>query len=189
MPRPAMPRPATPAEVVTVVQRLASRPRAGTVWVGIDGRGVTGKTTLAEQLAGAAPDVDVVHVDDFWGPSIATWDVDRFRSQVLEPLVAGRRARYQIWNWEDDVGGDWAEVAPGRLLVVEGVSATTARLAVPWSLRVWVDAPRELRLARALARDGEAMLPRWLEDWMPSEEAYIAAEHPERRADLLVTSG
>ncbi len=57
---------------------------------------------------------------------------------------------------------------------------------MPWAVRVWIDAPRDVRLRRALERDGPRLVPRWLEDWMPSEEAYIAREHPLPRADLLV---
>ena len=76
---------------------------------------------------------------------------------------------------------------PGAVVVVEGVSSTRREVHVPWALTVWVEASREVRLARALERDGEAMLPRWLEQWMPSEDAYVARERPERRADLVVS--
>jgi uridine kinase len=137
-------------------------------------------------IAAAVPGVDVVHVDDFWNPRIPEWDWDRFRSQLAEPLLAGRRARYQVWDWDRDEGGDWVDVAPGGLVVVEGVSSTRSEAEVPWALRIWVDAPREVRLVRAVERDGESMLPRWLDDWMPSEERYIAREHPDQHADLWV---
>jgi uridine kinase len=98
----------------------------------------------------------------------------------------GRPARYQRWEWNWDAPGEWQDVPAGAVLVVEGVSSTRADLGAPWSLQIWVDAPREVRLARALERDGEAMLPLWLEVWMPSEEAYIARERPEERVDLVV---
>jgi cytidylate kinase len=70
--------------------------------------------------------------------------------------------------------------------VVEGVSSTRAELGAPWDLTVWVDAPREVRLRRARERDGAAMQRRWLDDWLPSEEAYAAREHPQDRVDLIV---
>jgi uridine kinase len=78
------------------------------------------------------------------------------------------------------------DVAPGRVLVVEGVSSTRSEVGLDWDLTVWVDAPRELRLARARRRDGEAMLARWLSDWMPSEERYAERERPRERVDLVV---
>jgi uridine kinase len=175
------------AEVAAEVADVAARRADQTVYIGIDGFGAAGKSSLADVLAASVSRVTVVRVDDFAGPGVPEWDVTRFRAQLLEPLLAGRRARYQVWNWHLDAGGEWLEVPPGRVVVVEGVSSTRAEAGVPWDLTIWVDAPRELRLTRALERDGEAILSRWLEEWMPSEEAYAARERPLDRVDLVVS--
>ena len=181
------PRYETRAGVVAAVLEIAQRARNRTAFVGIDGFGGAGKSALADAIAAAVPRAVVVRVDDFWGPNIAEWDWSRFRVQLLEPLLAGRPGRYQIWNWARDAGGEWVAVPPARVVVIEGVSSTRVEAGVPWDLTVWVDAPRELRLARALERDGPAMQDRWLTDWMPSEEAYAAREHPQQRVDLIVS--
>jgi uridine kinase len=180
------PQRASRAEVIDAVRQVADRFPSRTVWVGIDGFGGAGKSSLAAAIALALPRVHVVRVDDFWGPSIAEWDWTRFRAQVSLPLLAGRPSRYQVWDWVDDVGGAWVDLAPGRVVVVEGVSSTRTETGVPWDLTVWVQAPREVRLVRALERDGADMMPRWLTDWMPSEEAYAAREQPQQRVDLLL---
>lgn len=158
----------------------------GTRWVGIDGCGASGKSTLARVVAHAVPGAVVVGIDDFSGPRIAEWDWTRFRSQVVLPLRDGRAARYQRWDWDRDAGAEWHDIAPGAVVIVEGVSCTRREAGVPWELTVWVDAPREVRLTRAAERDGAAMLPRWLGDWMPSEERYVDREHPQDRVDLIV---
>jgi uridine kinase len=176
----------TSAEVVAAAAGLARRRPGQTLFVGIDGFGAAGKSTLAAAIVTAIPQAVVVPIDDFWGPSIPEWDWARFRAQVLAPLLADRPARYQVWDWDCDTGGEWVEFAPGRMVVIEGVSATRDEAGVPWDLTVWVEAPRELRLARALERDGRAMLGRWLDDWMPSEQAYAARQRPLDRVDLLV---
>jgi uridine kinase len=129
----------------------------------------------------------VVHVDDFAGPLVPEWDWPRFRAQVLDPLLGGRPARYQRWEWNKDEPAEWHDIPADAVLVVEGVSCTRSELEAPWALQIWVDAPRDVRLQRAVERDGEAMLPHWLDVWMPSEEAYIARERPPDRVDLLVT--
>jgi uridine kinase len=154
--------------------------------VGVDGFGAAGKTTLAAAVARALPGAVVVHVDDFARPSVPTWERDRFVAQVLVPLAAGRPGRYQRWDWPTDTAAEWHDVPPGVPVVVEGVSSTDVRLGVPWDVRIWVEADREVRLARALERDGEAMLERWLTDWMPSEERYAAVQRPQDRADFRV---
>lgn len=171
---------------VDAVAALADRRAGRTVWVGIDGCGAAGKTSLAAAVAAAVPSAVVVHVDDFSGPRIREWDWTRFDAEVVQPLLAGRPARYQRWDWDIDAGAEWHDIEPGHVVVVEGVSATRREVRVPWDLTIWVDAPRQVRLARARERDGAAMLARWLEDWMPSEEAYVAREHPQDRVDLIV---
>lgn len=160
--------------------------RSGTRWVGVDGYGASGKTTLAARLVAALPDGDVVHVDDFARPDLPGWDRDRFRVQVLEPLLAGRAARYQRWDFAANAGADWREIAPGRVLVVEGVSATDVRVGVPWDVTLWLDVPEEVRRRRIADRDGEALRERWLTDWIPMEEAYVRDQHPQQRVDLVV---
>jgi uridine kinase len=176
----------TAADVIAAVRSLDQRRDGRTAWVGIDGRGASGKTTLADAIGQAVPSAVVVHGDDFAGPDIAEWEWSRFITQVRDPLLAGRAARYQSWDWDRDTGGPWHDIAPGALVVFEGVSVTRDEAGVPWDLRIWVEAPYDLRLRRAVERDGEQMLPRWLDDWMPSEERYIAAQRPDHRADLVV---
>jgi hypothetical protein len=158
----------------------------GTRWVGIDGKGASGKTTLAAAVAAALRDAVVVHVDDFARPSVETWERDRFVAQVLVPLAAGRPARYERWDWDSDASAGWAEVPVGVPVVVEGVSSTDVRLGVPWDVALWVEVAYEVRLARALARDGEGMREQWVERWMPAEDAYEAAQRPQDRVDAVV---
>ena len=75
----------------------------------------------------------------------------------------------------------------GGPVVVEGVSATDVRLGVPWDVTLWVDVPRPSGERRIRARrDGPELLDRWLTDWMPSEEAYAAAQRPRERVDAVV---
>lgn len=166
--------------------RNALRGRHGTCWVGIDGKGAAGKTTLAARVAAVLRDAVVVHVDDFARASVATWERDRFVAQVLEPLAAGRSARYQRWDWATDRLAGWSDVPVGVPVVVEGVSSTDVRLGVPWDVTLWVDALYEVRLARALERDGESMREQWVGRWMPEEDAYEAAQRPQERVDAVV---
>jgi hypothetical protein len=174
------------AEEVPAFVRRRLAGLTGTRWVGIDGKGASGKTTLAAAVAAALTDAAVVHVDDFARPSFATWERERFVAQVLAPLADGRPARYERWDWATDASAGWAEVGVGVPVVVEGVSSTDERLGVPWHVTLWVDVPAEVRLARALARDGEAMREQWVERWMPAEDAYEAAQRPQDRVDAVV---
>lgn len=182
-----MPSSVTERAAIDRVRELVAARAGSTTWIGIDGFGAAGKTRFAERLAAALGDAHVVHIDDFAGPHVPEWDWARFVSQVRDPLLAGQVARYQSWDWDRDEGGAWHDIAPGRPVIVEGVSSTRAEVGIAWDVQIWVDAPRDVRLARALERDGPARLSRWLDDWMPSEERYAAREHPQQRVDLVIS--
>lgn len=152
----------------------------------IDGEGGAGKSTLAAWLAAAVGAVTVVCLDDFARPSAPGWDRERLIRQVLDPLLAGCPGCYQRWDWSTDRGAEWHEVPVGGVVIVEGVSAIREELSDRWDLTVWVSTPRAVRLERGVARDGEALRQRWLEVWMPEEDAYVVAQRPAGRADLLV---
>ncbi len=173
-----------PDEALAEVVRAAQAP--GTVWIGVDGFGGAGKTTFAERIAAAVPRATVVHVDDFARPWIAEWDYDRFRTDVVAPIVAGRTARYQRYDWPTETLAEWHDLEPGRVIVSEGVSSTRPETGVPWALTIWVEAPREVRLQRALDRDGPDLMARWLDDWLPSEQAWAQRARPLEWIDLVI---
>ena len=174
-----------PSEAVDfVVSRIGQL--AGTRWVGVDGKGASGKTTLAARIATALGGCSVIHVDDFARPDLRGWDIARFVTQVRDPLLAGRTARYQRWDFAANTGAEWLEVEPGGPVVVEGVSATDVRLGLAFDVTLWVEVPAAERLRRALARDGEALRERWLTDWIPSEDDYERSQRPQARVDLIV---
>ncbi|MFZ2426779.1 MAG: 4-amino-4-deoxy-L-arabinose transferase, partial [Propioniciclava sp.] len=90
-----------------------------------------------------------------------------------------------VWDWAASTRGRVRIVAPSPLLVVEGCGASVGEASAYVSLRVWVDAPREVRRARGLARDGETFRPHW-ERWAAQEDALFAADGTRARADLMV---
>ncbi|MBA2726459.1 MAG: uridine kinase, partial [Actinobacteria bacterium] len=113
-----------------------------TFLVAIDGHGGAGKSSLAQRLADEI-DGAVVHADDFGGHGkpYDAWDWERFAEQVAGPLLAGRTARYQRYDWDADQLGEWDEIKPGGLVIAEGVSVTRRELDVPWHATVWVECP------------------------------------------------
>ena len=72
------------------------------------------------------------------------------------------------------------------MIVIEGVCALHRTLRDAYAVRVWVEAPYELRLARGVARDGEEARSTWVDVWMPSEDRYVEADDPVSCAHLVV---
>jgi hypothetical protein len=114
------------------------------------------------------------------------FELSRLRAEVFEPLLAGRGARYAAWDWDARRPGDERTVAPQGVVVVEGVCALHRMFRDAYDVRVWVDAPYETRLARGVARDGEAARSTWVERWMPMEDRYVERDDPVACADLVV---
>jgi uridine kinase len=178
----------------------AMQPRQQTLLIGVDGAGGSGKSTFAQSLRLCDPDrVTVVEMDDFVRPSAhrphgvgaakpigEDFEWRRVADQVLDPLNRDEVARYQRYDWDLDALAEWIDVAPGGVVVVEGVYATRRELWKAYDLRVWVDAPAPVRLTRGLARDGEQARSRWKDDWMPAEARYAQDHDPRASADLVI---
>lgn len=165
-----------PVLALITAARLAADP----VFVGIGGHGGAGKSTLSR----AIPDAQVVSTDAFWEGT--DFDVARLRAQVLDPLLAGRVAVFDIWDWPAQAPGGQRRVAPGGIVVVEGVCALHRILRDAYHVRVWVEAPATLRLERGVERDGEEERSTWAEVWMPREERYVERDRPVECAHLIV---
>lgn len=178
--------PATSVDEVPALVRSRLAGRTGTLWIGLDGLGASGKSTLAGRIAAVLPGTVVVPVDDFAHPDVPTWQRERFVADVLDPLLAGRHARYRPADLVTGALGAAVEIPVGVPVVVEGVSATDVRLGVPWDLTLWLDVPEPVRRRRIAQRDSPELLERWRTDWWPQEEAYVAAQRPSERADLIV---
>ena len=160
---------------------IAAAPsRRGFSFVGIGGRGGSGKSTLAARIPGA----QVVGTDEFWnGESFA---LSRLRAEVFDPLLLEREARYAAWDWDAKRPGGERAIVPAGVVVVEGVCALHAMFRGDYDVRVWVEAPYETRLARGIARDGEAARGTWVERWMPMEDRYVERDDPVSCADIVL---
>jgi uridine kinase len=175
-------------EIAAVAERIrGAPPRCGaTRLVCIDGPSGSGKTTLAARLAGALGDPPVLHMDDLY----PGWDglaasVPLLYEQVVAPLAEGRPARYRRYDWHRGELAEAHDLGVPEVLVVEGAGCGARVIAERAVLLVWIEAPRDERFRRGIARDGETYLPHW-DRWARQEAAHFAAEATARRADIRV---
>ena len=150
------------------------------VLVGIGGHGAAGKSTLASMI----PATQTVSTDEFWDGE--GFDIERLSREVVVPLAQGEPATFASYDWSSGTLRDSRTVQPTGIVVVEGVCALHRRLRDRYAVRVWVEAPYDVRLARALARDGEAARRVWVDVWMPSEDRYVERDDPVSCAHFVI---
>jgi uridine kinase len=164
----------------------------------IEGPGGSGKSTLADQIAQAHSGlVTVVHGDDFYGPEERDWrswtaeegylryfDHRRLERELLQPLRRGDTAQFLRYDWSTNSLDGMVEVWPRGIVLVEGVYLLRMYLRPYWNFAIYVETPREVRLARANAR-GENDAD-WIARWAAAEDHYEVVERPAEAADLIV---
>ena len=182
-----------PGPALSSFAELAERVRAaeprlgGTRLVCIDGPAGSGKTTFADRLAAAlGPGTAVLHMDDVYAGWTLTGAADRLAVGVLRPLAEGRPGAYHRYDWaRAGFSPEPTPVPPPRVLLVEGCGSSPQAFDVWTTMRIWVEAPPAVRIARGLARDGAALEGEWLA-WQTTEAAEFARERTRARADLRV---
>lgn len=162
-------------------------PRLGpTRLVCVDGRSGAGKTTFAARLSATLGHCQVIHADDLYPGWHGLDDFGQLLWEwVLAPLLAGEPAGYRRYDWH---AGRYAERHPvpaADVLIVEGVGAADRRIDQVATLRIWLDAPREVRYRRGIDRDGDGFRPYW-QIWAEQEDRHLAVHDTRARADLIV---
>lgn len=175
-------------------RRLASEER---VILAIDGRSGAGKSSLAALLASVYDGALVVHMDDFFlqrhqrtaqrlqtpGGNV---DHERFLEEVLLPMRRGEAFWYRPFDCGRMEIGEGMRLLPGRLCIVEGSYSLHPSLASVVDLGVALRIDAAAQRARILARNGEQMLARFTEMWIPLEEQYISATRLFARCDRVI---
>jgi hypothetical protein len=141
-------------ELLEVVARTAGDPAGRPRVVAVDGRGASGKSTLAKCLAAAVPASVVVSTDDIaWHHSFFGW-AELLAVGVLEPARRGDAVSYRPPAWRDRGRAGAIEVPVDReLLIVEGVGAGRRELTELLDAVVWVQSDYEVAERRGIARD------------------------------------
>ncbi|GGX92895.1 hypothetical protein GCM10010358_53520 [Streptomyces minutiscleroticus] len=153
--------------------------------VAVDGHAGSGKSTFAARLARALGGAPVLHLDD-----IATHDelfawTARLAEEVVEPLRAGRTARYRPYDWHARALGPARELPPAPVVLVEGVGAGRRALRPRLARLLWMEMPSGTAWARGRRRDGSEQSAFW-DGWVRAERRHFAGDPSRPFADLLV---
>src|SRR6266481_2730691 len=193
----------TPDEMVRAACSLIERRKVEgkRLFVAIDGGAGAGKSMLARGIRDHLKSVSILRTDDFFRPlnehPIASLSAEklyelyfqwqRMRDEALIPLHRGEAAKYQRYDWSTDRLLDWVSVEPNEIVLVEGVYSSRPELRPMLDAIIFVEAPRDERLRRVLARDPNSVGD-WITPWMSAEDWYLNQIRPQDTADLQLLS-
>lgn len=182
------------ATLVGMVLAAAGTPAGRPRIVAVDGRGASGKSTLAGALLAAVPRSAVVHTDDLaWHEPLFAWG-HLLADDVLRPLHDGRALDFRPPQWAAR-GRDGSVGVPAgtELVVIEGTGASHREHAHLIDATVWVQADVARAEERGIARDvaqgvnGDlAQATAFWHEWMAAELAFFDRQRPWARACVVV---
>lgn len=165
------------------------------VLVAIDGSCTAGKTTLAALLQ-QRYDCNVFRMDDFFlrpeqrtperfAQAGGNVDYERFRAQVLQPLLAGGPFDYRPFDCGCLSLSAPVYVTPKKLNIIEGTYSLHPEFGDPYDLRIFLTVTPELRRLRILERPA-ALHKRFFEEWIPMEQRYFREFRISEKCDLIL---
>lgn len=182
--------------------------------VAVDGPDASGKTLLADELAGVIANrrpVIRASIDGFHRTREAryhrgslsaegyvedSFDHEALRRLLLEPLGPGgdRWYRRAAFDHRTDTAIETArELAPDdAVLLFDGVFLFRTELRSHWDLRIFVDVDPVEALRRALVRDAdllggpEAVRERYQRRYLPGQQLYRDRYAPTTHADVVI---
>lgn len=180
--------------------------------IGISGRDLSGKTSLATHLSDylqvSGHRVQLIHLDDFHNPREVrsrgrtpveayienAFDLERLSLEVLEPATRTGyvRKRLTLLDLDSDTFTKkrHVHIEPGSIVIIEGVLLFREPLDRFLDYRVFLDISADEALSRAETRDvprfGEAILDLYREKYFLAEALYRKTHDPVGRADLHI---
>lgn len=197
------------AETIIAEIRRLMVDRNTPLLVALDGGSGSGKSTLAVLIAEKLK-AALIQSDDFFAADIseAEWeartpearaadaiDWRRLRAEALEPLLAGKPAKWHAFDFEAGVRPngtyamrtDFVERDPTAVIVLDGAYSTRPELADLIDLSVLIDVPVEVRHDRLAAREEKNFLAAWHARWDAAEAYYFREVRPNSSFDLVVS--
>ncbi|MBQ7921624.1 MAG: hypothetical protein IJ325_03485 [Clostridia bacterium] len=166
------------------------------VVIAIDGRCASGKSTMAEQIARIYP-ASVIHMDDFFlpgelrtpermGETGGNLHRERFLEEVIPNLQRGSFA-YRVFQCSTFTYADKPRVVEdNKLIICEGSYALHPDFGKYYDIAVFSDIDPEEQLRRIRERDGEFMLKRFRNEWIPMEEKYFTGMGIREKCDYIL---
>jgi uridine kinase len=166
------------------------------VLVAIDGSSGAGKSTFANMFH-KYYDCNIFHMDDFFlGPNLKTpkrlkevggnVDYVRFKEEILDNLTKDVEFKYQVYNCKIQALDSFTIVKPKKLNIIEGSYSMHPTLINYYDYKIFFSIDSKSQIKRILERNGEFMLKRFIDEWIPKENEYFSKFNTRGLADIII---
>ena len=166
--------------------------------ISIDGGSATGKTSLSEELA-LLLNAEVVHCDDFFLPKAmrtkerlneagGNIHYERLKSEVIDNLKKPKAITYKAYDCSSGSFKENRFLMNKKIVIVEGAYSSHPYFENYSDFRIFLKTDSDIQKSRILKRNGEEMLKRFTDEWIPLENKYFNDFKIEEISDLIIRS-
>ena len=102
-------------------------------------------------------------------------DYERFQKEILAHIGDEKGLSYQVYDCSKRQLAQRIQVPRSDLNIVEGSYSQHPYFGPVWDLRFFCGISEEEQISRIRLRNGEAMLERFKNEWIPKENEYFTA--------------
>ena len=166
------------------------------ILISIDGMSGSGKSSLADLIQKRYA-CSVFHMDDFFLRPVqrtarrlkepgGNVDYERFKEEVLCCLANKKGLTYRPYSCCQQMLLDEIYVPYRPFAVIEGSYSQHPFFENPYDMRIFMEISREEQRRRIRERNGEEMLKRFIDQWIPMENAYFEEFGIREKADVVI---
>jgi uridine kinase len=165
------------------------------VIISIDGPSASGKTTFGKLLSEKF-DALLIHSDDYFLPankktlerlseSGGNLDYIRLEEEVMKNIYS-KEIVSNHFNCTTEQLEKKAPMNNKQVIIVEGAYSMHKNLRGYYTMSFLITIDKNLQKQRIFSRNGETMLKRWIEEWIPLEDFYFEEEKLEQTSDFVI---
>ncbi len=160
----------------------------------IEGMAGSGKSTLGEFLSNYYQ-TNLIHMDDFFLPLAkrtperlaevgGNIDYERFKNEVVDHLNTD--FYYGVFDCSKGEITTRKQIKRKPMLIIEGSYAMHPYFGKYYDFAIFLEVANEVQVQRILKRNGEFLLDKFINNWIPMENRYFKELSIRDKADIII---